>query len=257
MRILAIASILAVAGAANADMTFHSLAGGDFSQDWNNTGLITANDNWSGVLSITGYLGDTNAGSPTGVNPTTYLLPSLGAVDVIANQINPNTLLSGGVAEFETSPNSPFSPTIALNGSGTADTPGIVLFMDATGRTNVNLRFDLIDLDGSADNSIQQIAVQYRVGGTGNFMNATGGYVADASTGPNLFGNTIPMSLTDAAWDGASSLEFRIITTNAAGNDEWIGIDNIVVTSQAVPEPASMIALGAGLLALARRRRRA
>ncbi len=255
MRILAIASILAVAGAANADMTFHSLAGGDFSQDWNNTGLITANDNWSGVLSITGYLGDTNAGSPTGVNPTTYLLPSLGAVDVIANQTNPNTNTSGGVAEFQSSVNSPFSPTIALNGSGTADTPGIVLFMDATGRTNVNLRFDLIDLDGSADNSIQQVAVQYRVGGTGNFVNVTGGYVADATTGPNLFGNTTSLSLTDAAWAGASSLELRVITTNAAGNDEWVGIDNIVVTSQAVPEPASMIALGAGLLALARRRR--
>jgi hypothetical protein len=127
--------------------------------------------------------------------------------------------------------------------------------MDATGRTNVNLRFDLIDLDGSADNSIQQVAVQYRVGGTGNFVNVTGGYVADATTGPNLFGNTTSLSLTDAAWAGASSLELRVITTNAAGNDEWVGIDNIVVTSQAVPEPASMIALGAGLLALARRRR--
>ena len=236
-------------------MTFHSLAGGDFSQDWNNTGLITVNDNWSGVLSITGYLGDTNADSPSGVDPRTYLLPSLGAVDVIANQINPNTLLSGGVAEFQTSPNSPFSPTIALQGSGTADTPGIVLFMNAAGRTNVNLRFDLIDIDGSADNAIQQVAVQYRVGGTGNFVNATGGYFADATTGPTLFGNTTSVNLTDVAWNGASSLEFRIITTNAAGNDEWVGIDNIVVTSQAVPEPASMIALGAGLLALARRRR--
>jgi hypothetical protein len=255
MRILAIASILAVAGAANADMTFHSLAGGDFSQDWNNTGLITANDNWSGVLSITGYLGDTNSGSPTGVDPTTYLAPSLGAVDVIANQINPNTNTQGGVAEFQSSVNSPFSPTIALQGSGTADTPGIVLFMNATGRTNVNLRFDLIDIDGAADNAIQPIAVQYRIGGTGNFVNATGGFVADATTGPSLFGNTTAMSLTDAAWDGAASLEFRIITTNAAGSDEWVGIDNIVVTSQAVPEPASMIALGAGLVALARRRR--
>ncbi len=255
MRTLALLSILVVAGAAKADMTFHSLAGGDFSQNWNNTGLITANDNWSGVLSITGYLGDTNAASPTGVDPTTYLLPSLGAVDVIANQTNPNTNTTGGVAEFESSPNSPFSPTIALQGSGTADTPGIVLFMNAAGRTNVNLRFDLIDIDGSADNAIQQVAVQYRVGGTGNFVNATGGYFADATTGPTLFGNTTSVNLTDVAWAGASNLEFRIITTNAVGSDEWVGIDNIVVTSQAVPEPASMIALGAGLLALARRRR--
>ncbi|HAY15315.1 MAG TPA: hypothetical protein DCY02_12715 [Armatimonadetes bacterium] len=253
MRILAIASILAVAGAANADMTFHSLAGGNFSQDWENTGLITANDNWSTVPSITGYLGDT--GTATANDPSAYLSPSLGAVDVIANQTNPNTLTSGGVAEFQSSINAPFSPTIALQGSGTADNPGIVLFMDATGRTNVNLRFDLVDIDGSADNSIQAIAVQYRVGGTGDFVNVTGGFVADATTGPSLFGNTTSMNLTEAAWAGASSLELRIISANAAGNDEWVGIDNIVVTSQAVPEPASMIALGAGLLALARRRR--
>ncbi|MBX3097541.1 MAG: PEP-CTERM sorting domain-containing protein [Fimbriimonadaceae bacterium] len=256
MKNLALLSILVVAGTAKADMTFHSLAGGDFSQDWSNTGLITANDDWSGVLSIMGYLGDTNAGSPTGVDPTTYLAASLGAVDVIANQTNPNTLTSGGVAEFESSPNSPFSPTIALNGSGTADTPGIVLFMNAAGRSNVTLGFDLIDLDGSADNSIQQIAVQYRIGGVGDFVNATGGYVADATAGPSLFGLTTPMLLTDAAWDNASSLEFRIITTNAAGNDEWVGIDNIRVTSQAVPEPATMLALGAGLAAFAARRRR-
>jgi hypothetical protein len=32
-------------------------------------------------------------------------------------------------------------------------------------------------------------------------------------------------------------------------------VDNLQVTADAVPEPASMVALGAGLLALARRRR--
>ncbi|HWP42338.1 MAG TPA: hypothetical protein VNO14_03815, partial [Blastocatellia bacterium] len=30
----------------------------DFSQDWSNTALITANDDWSGVAGITGYRGD-------------------------------------------------------------------------------------------------------------------------------------------------------------------------------------------------------
>jgi hypothetical protein len=256
MRLTLTLAALAVVGVASADTTFHSLAGGDFSQNWDNTSLITANDNWSGVPSITGYLGDTNAGSPTGVDPTTYLAPSLGAVDVIANQTNPNTNTTGGVAEFESSPNTPFSPTIALQGSGTADTPGIVLFMDATGRTNVNLRFDAIDIDGSADNAIQQLAVQYRVGGTGDFINVTGGYSADVTTGPSLFGNTVAFNLTEAAWDNASSLEIRIITTNAAGSDEWVGLDNISVTSQAVPEPGTLLALGAGIAAFAARRRR-
>ena len=40
-----------------------SLVGGSFSQNWTNTGLITANDNWSGVPFIIGYLGDIDAGT--------------------------------------------------------------------------------------------------------------------------------------------------------------------------------------------------
>ena len=38
--------------------TYHVLAASDFLQDWSNTGLITANDNWYGVPSIVGYRGD-------------------------------------------------------------------------------------------------------------------------------------------------------------------------------------------------------
>ena len=46
--------------------TYHSLAGGSLVQSWNDPAQITASDDWSGVPSIQGYLGDTNAGSPTG-----------------------------------------------------------------------------------------------------------------------------------------------------------------------------------------------
>ena len=38
--------------------TYHSLASGNLTQNWANTGLITTNDDWSGVPSITGYLGN-------------------------------------------------------------------------------------------------------------------------------------------------------------------------------------------------------
>lgn len=240
------------ATAAHGDTNPFSLASGNFSQNWSNGALITANDDWSLVPSITGYLGDTNAGSPTGVDPQTYLAASLGAIDVIANQTNPNTLAAGGVAEFDTLPD----PTVALQGSGTADTPGLVLFFDATGRTNIQISYNVRDIDGSTDNAIQQVALHYRVGGSGDFINVGAGYIADATTGPSLATLVTPVSATDAAWDNASLLEFRIITTNAVGNDEWVGIDDIRVTSDPVPEPATILALGAGLAALARRRKR-
>ena len=50
--------------------------------------------------------------------------------------------------------------TIALQGSGTADAPGIVIFLDASGREDVSLTFNVRDLDGSADNAVQPIAFQ-------------------------------------------------------------------------------------------------
>ena len=43
------------AGTAGADTTAQSVP---FTQDWSNTGLITTNDDWSGVAGVVGYLGD-------------------------------------------------------------------------------------------------------------------------------------------------------------------------------------------------------
>ena len=61
--------------------TYHSLASGNLTQNWSNTGLITTNDDWSGVPSITGYLGDIDAGSPTNADPRTLTGANLGAVE--------------------------------------------------------------------------------------------------------------------------------------------------------------------------------
>ncbi|HEV7502680.1 MAG TPA: hypothetical protein VGQ33_21835, partial [Vicinamibacteria bacterium] len=88
-----------------------------FSQNWSNTGLITVDNNWGAVPGIIGYRGD-DLTTATGTDPRTILVEGTGTpVNVIANQGNPNTLATGGVAEFDTIAN----PTIALNGSGTAD----------------------------------------------------------------------------------------------------------------------------------------
>ncbi len=91
-----------------------------FAQDWTNTGLITVDDNWSGVPGIVGYRGDGLTGG-TAVNPQTVVAEST-VVDVNANQTNPNTFTTGGVSEFHL-PN----PVVALQGSGTARAPYLQL----------------------------------------------------------------------------------------------------------------------------------
>ncbi len=211
---------------------FHVLANGAFSQDWSNTGLISVADNWDNVPSIIGYRGD-GAVAATGVDPQTVVAENLGVVNVIANQTNPNTLNTGGVAEFQIA-----DPVVALQGSGTANAPFLLFFLDTTGVQNVNFSYLLRDIDGSTDNSIQPIALQYRVGTTGNFINIPSAFVADASSGPSLATLTNQINaVLPAAVNNQSQVQVRIITTNAIGNDEWIGIDNINITSTPISAP--------------------
>lgn len=210
------------AGQAVADTTPQTLP---FSQDWTNVGLITADDNWSGVPGIEGRRGDSLTGS-TGTNPQTILADET-TVDVVANQ--PPAATSGtvgGVIEFELA-----NPTVALAGSGTADAPFLLITLDTTGQANVNVAYNLRDVDGTADNTNQQFALQYRIGTSGNFTDVPAGYVADASSGPNLATLVTPVSAAlPAAVDDQPVVQVRIITTNAGGNDEYVGIDDILIT---------------------------
>ncbi|PWR24632.1 ExeM/NucH family extracellular endonuclease [Zavarzinia aquatilis] len=217
---------------------YHDLGASDLVQDWSDAGLITANDDWSGVPSIQGFLGDIDTGSPTGVDPRTLTGANLGAVDVIANQTNPNTLTSGGVAEFAIA-----NPAVGLNGSGTADAPGIVIHLDASGRQDVRVQFNAIDLDGSADNAAQPIAVQYRIGDSGSWTNVDGGYNADVTMGGTAGQSTAFDVTLPAEANGQAQIQVRILTTNAAGNDEWVGIDDIHVSSVAETGTATRVSI--------------
>ncbi|MEJ7849013.1 MAG: hypothetical protein WKF92_13090, partial [Pyrinomonadaceae bacterium] len=206
-----------------------------FSQNWTDVELITVNDVWSGVPGIEGFLGQ-DLVTITGADPQTIVATSTIAadLDVIANQALPNTLSSGGVAEFDGIPN----PSIALNGSGTADAPNIIIYLNTTGQSGINISYNLRDLDGSIDNSIQPVALQYRVGSTGDFTNIPAGFVPDASSGPSTATLVTPVSASlPTAADNQAQIQVRIITANAAGNDEWIGIDDISVTAGAGPAP--------------------
>ncbi|MGZ5201811.1 MAG: Ig-like domain-containing protein [Telluria sp.] len=204
--------------------TFYKLATADFFQDWSNTNLITTDDDWSGVESIVGYRGDGLA-SATGVDPATIKTDST-VVDVNANQTN-TASTTGGVSEFQIA-----NPVVALQGSGTARAPQLVIYLDASGRQDVHFSVDLRDIDGTADNAIQPVQVQYRLGDSGNWINVDGGHVADASTGPSQATQVTHLDLVlPSVVNNQSQVEIRVLTTDAVGSDEWIGVDNIKVTS--------------------------
>ena len=206
-----------------------------FFQDWSNTGLITADDNWSGVPGIVGYRGDGLAA--TGANPQTVVGEGTPVVDVNANQTAPNTFTTGGVAEFHIG-----NPVVALNGSGTARAPNLVISVNTTNQQNIVVAYNLRDIDGSTDNAISPVALQYRVGSSGNFTNLPAGFVADASSGPSLATLVTPVSVTlPSAADNQPLVQVRIISTDATGNDEWIGIDDISITGTPTAESAPSV----------------
>jgi hypothetical protein len=199
-------------------------------QDWSDTGLIRADDDWSGVPAIAGYRGDGLAPAP-GMDPRQVVADGSGTpVDVAANRTDPAAFgLAAGVAEFELA-----NPVVALRGSATASAPQLVIALDTRGRGGIATRMTLRDIDDTADTA-QAIAVQYRVGGTGNFANLPGGYVADASSGGP--GTPLRVGLPPEA-DDRKLVEVRVLSTDAPGRDEWIGVDDIEVWAARVAPPA-------------------
>ena len=208
-----------------------------FSQNWNDIGLITVNDNWNALPGIVGYRGD-GLTAAENTDPQTILAADTpGVLDVNANQTNPTTFTSGGVTEFELT-----NPAVALNGSGIADAPYLLLHLNTTGKSNITVSYTVRDLDPSADNAVQQVALHYRVGTSGAFTNLPSGYVADATTGSTATRTTTVSLVLPVAAEGQPQLQLRIMTANAVGNDEAIGIDNISVTAGGIITNAAIVA---------------
>jgi uncharacterized protein len=223
---------LVIAGTVQAQ-TYHLLSGGAFTQNWTNTNLITVNDNWSGVPSMIGYRGD-DIVTTSGVDPQTILAAGTTTpVNVFANQSAATT--SGGLSEIDQTIT---NPTIGIQGSNTGDAPFLLMFVNTTGITGIRMKYLLRDLDASVDNSTQPIALQYRIGNSGDFTNIPAAFVADASGGPSLATLETPVNIIlPAACNNQAELQLRIITANAVGNDELIGIDDIEILQDA---PASV-----------------
>lgn len=258
---------LALAAPAWSDGTAQTIPFGP--QNWTNDAQLSANDDWSSVPGIIGYLGDISSASTADVDPRTLTGPALGAVDVNVNRTDPDVFSTGGVAEFRIT-----DPVVALQGSGTADAPSLVLTLDTTGRTAISVSYRVRDIDAGSE-APQQFVAQFRVGTTANFTNLEGSYIADASAAGAS--QTTPATIAlPAAAEGQPVVQVRFLTTNATGSDEFLGIDDISVAGQTtqatttttigpppvipeVPTATLLPAVGAGLLGgvvlLAQRRR--
>lgn len=229
--------VISGARSVRADSSYCAVTGSTaFLQNWSNTGLITTDDNWSGVPCIDGYRGD-DAAAGTGINPETILADYSGVLDVNANRNDPNTFATGGVTEFDGIAN----PVVALKGSATADFPHLIVRINSTactGTAKLTISYNVRDLDSSANDAVQIAALHYRVGTSGNFTNLHPGFVADATDGGVAQRiSTVAASLPEDA-KGVPQLQLRIMTANAAGTDEAIGIDDIRVGC-AVPTAAN------------------
>ena len=227
---VAIAGDIVNFGPSAQDTTRFVLSTGNFTQNWSSV-TFSADDDWSNVSSIVGYRGDGLTGS-TGTDPRTLTANvATPVVDVNRNQTTPNSFTTGGVTHF-TGGNVGNDAVVALAGSGTATAPYLQFYLDSTGRQNVTVAFRVRVLESGTDNAVQQVALQYRTSPTGAWTNVPGGYIADATSGPSILGGDTNINVTlpsDA--DNQPQLELRIITTNAPGNDEWVGIDDIVISS--------------------------
>lgn len=222
-RFVLAGALALAASSARADATYHVLANGSFGQDWSNTGLITADDDWSGIPSLEGHLG--NDLVAVARDPRTVLGFGTGTLDVNANNTASSAAISGGIYEVESGSEVGANPTIAFQGSGTADAPFILLRLDTTGCTGMQLSYTLrdVDTDGAA---IQPVVVQARVGESADFGEVGGTYVANANNG-----GTTPASVSlGISLENQSQVQLRWITADALGSDAMIGIDDIQVS---------------------------
>lgn len=229
---VALAAVSVVTVAAPADLVRAdddvAISAFPYEQHWSDTSLITANDDWSGVDGFEGYRGD-DLTLVSGTNPQSLLADGSGTpTNVVANAAA--NASNGGVLEVGGS-----DPTIAIQGSGTADAPHVVMHLDLTGRDATFVSYHLRDLDSSADNASQPVALHYRIGGTGPYTDIPEAYVADATDAGSATRVTPVTVRLPAPTEGQGEVYLRWMTTNADGNDELVGIDDIVVRDQIEP----------------------
>lgn len=209
-----------------------------FFQDWSDISLIATDHDWSRVAGVAAYQGRDDSTSTAGRDPQAVLEMTDFNESVFANRTS-TAFINGGVAEFHLD-----DPVVALQGSSTADAPQLIISINTFGHSGIEVSYTLRDIDETADDAVTPVALQYRIGSSGNFTNVPAAFVADATSGPNLAVLVTTVSvLLPAEVDHQPEVQLRILTWNADGLDEWVGVDNISIRSQdssgAVPRVVS------------------
>lgn len=198
-------------------------------QDWSDRDMITlAMPNWTNVPGISGYNVDEQSS-----DPQQLLNGTLSYVPLTPHNFDTTDAAISGIGEI--SGGAIFgNPVIALRPSLTYRAPSLLISLTTLGKADVRVRYTLRDMDSTPRDTVARVALQYRIGSTGNFTNVPGAYVADA-TDPNTATKTTDVSaLLPAAVNNQSTVQLRIITTSyisPAGVhiNEWIGVDDISV----------------------------
>lgn len=209
-----------------ADPAYYYLEFEPFEQDWENILEISTNDNWSGVPHIVGYASDV-AGAVENVDPRLLTSYGTSTAQVFANASNALTT-TGGNHELETGAEIAGNPTVAFQGDASRDAPYLLARINTTRCTSLRVQYTLRDLNGTSS-AVQQVAVQARPGSSGAFTNFD--YHPNANNNGTIAGDfTLP-----AAYDGQQRVQIRWITTNATGDDNMIGVDDIRISGNCSP----------------------
>jgi uncharacterized protein len=216
-----------------------------YSLVWNENHVVAEN-NWSSAPGITGYTGadDNLSGTTRGVGYD----PQLVVEDLTAGQtpvVHANELNQGSptpetyaIVEFHPTTGGLTKAMISMHANSKFDAPFLLFHLNTTGKSSINIQYNVIDIDFGATNAVQRVALQYRVGSTGPFTNVPAGYIADATDDPAAPRKVTPINATlpDNA-SNKSQVQFRVITTNASGADEFIAVDNIAVSGTTGGDP--------------------
>ncbi len=226
---------------ASANNTYQTLP---FSQNWANTTQFTTDDSWAGVPGIIGYSGsDGNSTGTPGLDPCTLTEQPLGSQAVSVGRLHPSSINDVAVAQFVPGVGSEVTdPIVGIRPQTIFDAPSLVIHLNASTATNINVQYDLIDIDG-AYSAVSKVALMFRAGSTGAWTNVPAGCVLDATDDAPQKGKVTHVNATlPAAANNQSQLQLRIMSYNANGSDEWIGVDNISITGTVggTPQPPAL-----------------
>ena len=212
---------------------YYSLASGSFTQDWTNAGLITANDDWSGVPYIVGYLGQ-DITTATGADPRTIAdRPALSSTST-SSPTRPIRTRSPPAASPNSYDRQPDRRPAGLGHRRRAlprplhgrERPHRHQAAGQSARHRRQRR-----QCGPAD----QRPVPHRAQRP---LDQRPRAAISPTSPPAAARPRSPRSTSPCrpAPTMRRRSQIRIMTTNAVGSDEWVGIDDIVVSSQVEPD---------------------